>query len=44
MIGYEYGVIPTPVQRINVIVMKPTYSVNCILFKKKCHRKEKDVA
>ena len=34
MIGYEYGVIPTPVQRINVVVMKPTYSVNGILLKK----------
>jgi hypothetical protein len=28
MIGYEYGVIPTPLQR-----MKPTYSVGRILLK-----------
>ena len=34
MIGYEYGAIPTPVQRINIIVMKPTYSVGRILLKK----------
>lgn len=43
MIGYEYDVIPTPLQRINVVVMKPTNSVGRILLKK-CHRKEKVVA
>ena len=32
MIGYEYSVIPAPVRRINVALMKPTYAVNRILF------------
>ena len=35
MIGYEYGIISTPLQRINVVVTKPTEPVGRILLKRK---------